>query len=356
MKRVRVLVADDSATMRHHLCNVLAADSDFEVVGEAEDGKRAIELCQDLRPDVVTMDMMMPVMTGLAATEYIMAHCPTPILVVSSSLNRGELFKTYDALAAGAVDVLDKPSGAEPPRAWERGFLAAVKVASRIRVVTHRPARVAGLGRVAQPPGAVGCSPEHRALEVVAIGASTGGPGAIVELLRALPPSFRPPILLVLHIAEPFAASFADWLDGQTARRVALVRDGEPLASFVGRVAMAPPDRHLVVRGARLHLSSDPPRHSCRPSIDVLLESVAQNCGASAAGCLLTGMGCDGARGLFEIRRSGGLALAQDEASCVVYGMPRAAAELGAAEHVLPPREMAAVLATLERARAKAPS
>jgi len=356
VKRVRVLVADDSATVRHHLCNVLATDSDFEVVGEAEEGKRAIELCEDLRPDVVTMDMMMPVMTGLAATEYIMAHCPTPILVISASLNRGELFKTYDALAAGAVDVFDKPTGAEPPQAWERGFLATVKLVSRVRVVTHRAARPALLARVAQPPGALGCSRPRHALDVVAVGASTGGPAAIVELLRALPSSFRPPILLVLHIAEPFAASFADWLDGQTARRVALVRDGEPLASFVGRVAMAPPDRHLVVRGARLHLSSDPPRHSCRPSIDALLESVARACGASAAGCLLTGMGCDGARGLVEIRRSGGLTLAQDEASCVVYGMPRVAAELGGAEHVLPPREMAAVLATLDRAPARAPA
>ena len=356
MTRVRVLVADDSATVRHHLCNVLASDADFEVVGEAEEGKQAIALCQELRPDVVTMDMMMPVMTGLAATEYIMAHCPTPILVISSSRNRGELFKTYDALAAGAVDVLDKPTGAEPAQTWERGFLATVKLVSRIRVVTRRGARPAPLARIAQPEGAPGGSHSQHALEAVAIGASTGGPAAIVELLRALPSSFRPPILLVLHIAEPFAASFADWLDGQTARRVALVRDGEPLASFVGRVAMAPADHHLVLRGARLQLSSDPPRHSCRPSIDALLESLAQTCGASAAACLLTGMGGDGARGLLAIRRSGGLALAQDEASCVVYGMPRAAAELGAAEHVLPPREMAAVLATLDRAPAKAPS
>jgi len=356
VKRVRVLVADDSATVRRHLCSVLASDADFEVVGEAGEGKRAIELCQALRPDVVTMDMMMPVMTGLAATEYIMTHCPTPILVISSSLNRGELFRTYDALAAGAVDVLDKPTGAEPPYAWERGFLAAVKLVSRICVVTHRPARPALLGRVPQAAGALGCSRAQRALEVVAIGASTGGPAAIVELLRALPSSFGAPILLVLHIAEPFAASFADWLAGQTARRVSLVRDGEPLASFVGRVAMAPPDHHLVLRGARLQLSADPPRHSCRPSIDALLESVAQTCGAAAAACLLTGMGSDGAQGLFEIRRCGGLALAQDEASCVVYGMPRAAADLGAAEHVLPPREMAAMLASLERAAARASS
>lgn len=353
MKRVRVLVAEDSATVRQHLCDVIATDPELELVGAAEEGKQAIELCRELRPDVVTLDMMMPVMTGLAATEYIMAHCPTPILVISSSRNRGELFKTYDALAAGAVDVLDKPSGAEPTNAWEHKLLATVKLVSRVRVVTHRPTRHPLLCRVARPGDAIAVHSARRTVEVVAIGASTGGPRAIVELLHALPSSFRLPILLVMHIAQPFAAAFADWLDGQTARRVALAKDGDLLSSFAGRVALAPPDHHLVLRGARLGLGSDPPRHSCRPSIDALLESVAQVHGASAAGCLLTGMGSDGARGLLELRSSGGLTLAQDEASCVVYGMPRAAAELGAAEYVLPPRAMGAVLGALELATAR---
>src|SRR6187551_1658681 len=124
---VRVLVVDDSLTVRKHLCEVLAASPDVEVIGEAGDGKRAIELCQSLRPDVVTMDMMLPVMSGLAATEYIMAHCPTPILIVSASVNRGELFKTYEALAAGAVDVLEKPRGDEPDGSWERNYLQTLK-------------------------------------------------------------------------------------------------------------------------------------------------------------------------------------------------------------------------------------
>ncbi|HWD58448.1 MAG TPA: response regulator, partial [Stellaceae bacterium] len=146
MRRIRVLVVEDSLTVRRRICEVLAADPEIELAGEAADGKEAIELCRDRRPDIVTMDMILPVMSGLAATEYIMAHCPTPILVVSSSFNRGELFKTYDALAAGAVDVLEKPTGAEPEGVWERNLLAQVKLVSKIRVITHPRLRLAGLG------------------------------------------------------------------------------------------------------------------------------------------------------------------------------------------------------------------
>ena len=250
--KLRVLVVEDSMTVRRRLCETLAADAGIEVVGEAEDGRRAIELCQSLRPDVMTMDMMLPVMTGLAATEYIMAHCPTPILVVSSSINRGELFKTYDALAAGAVDVLEKPRGDEPEGHWEQRFLDTVKLVARIRVITHLRART-GVG---VRPAAIAQSPTidptpSGPCRLIAIGASTGGPGAIVEVLRGLSPQMRAPVLLVLHINEPFGTAFADWLDAQTPRRVAFARDGQPVADVAGRVALAPPGQHLLVRQGR---------------------------------------------------------------------------------------------------------
>jgi two-component system, chemotaxis family, protein-glutamate methylesterase/glutaminase len=145
MAKLRVLVIEDSSTVRHHLCQTLSADPEIEVVGEAADGKQGIEKCQALRPDVVTLDMILPTMSGLAATEYIMAYCPTPILVVSASLNRGELFKTYEALAAGAVDVLEKPNGNDCGLDWERRFLLAVKMVARIRVITHPRARLGAL-------------------------------------------------------------------------------------------------------------------------------------------------------------------------------------------------------------------
>ncbi len=352
MPKIRILVVEDSLTVRRRLCEVLAADPGLVVVGEAEDGQRAIELCQELQPDVVTMDMMLPVMSGLAATEYIMAYCPRPILIVSSSTNRGELFKTYEALAAGAIDVLEKPSGDDTDAAWEQRLVATVKLVSRIRVITHPRARLAALGkpRPAQQESPLPVVAQTRQ-QVVAIGASTGGPGAMVTLLRGLPPGFPLPVLLVLHIGEPFGGAFAEWLDGQSCHRVSYPRDGEAVAAAAGRVVMAPPGSHLVVREGRFHLTSEAERHSCRPSVDVLFESVAIAYGPAAAGCLLTGMGRDGAAGLLAIRQAGGPTIAQDEATSVVYGMPREAVLLGAAERVLPLEQIAPALAALPRGR-----
>jgi two-component system chemotaxis response regulator CheB len=346
MAKTRVLVAEDSLTVRMRLVEILRGDPEIELVGMAQDGKQAIELCAKLKPDIVTMDMMMPVMSGLSATEYIMAHCPTPILVVSASVNRGELYRTYEALSAGAVDVFDKPKGDEPDGAWERNFLATVKMVARIRVITHPRGRLMSAPR---PPIHQTPKPAPgRRIELVAIGASTGGPGAIVEILRALPPEFHLPILFVLHINEPFGAAFAEWLDGQTERRVAYGKEGEPVEALAGRVAMAPVGHHLIVRDRRLRLIDTPERWSCRPSVDVLFESLGPEYGAAAAACLLTGMGKDGADGLLQLRRAGGLTIAQDEASSVVYGMPREAAQLGAAGEILPLSEIGPRLLTLQ--------
>jgi two-component system chemotaxis response regulator CheB len=344
VKRLRILVVDDSLTIRRCFCDILAAHPDFEVVGEAEDGKRAIELCQSLRPDIVTLDMVMPVMSGLTATEYIMAYVPTPILIVSASTNRGELFKTYDALAAGAVDVLEKPTADSADAEWRARFIATIKLVARIRVITHPRARLSGNDGLAAidrlPPPAprdpARRDPAQGGASLVAIGASTGGPAAIVKVLSAIPQELRVPLLFVLHIDEPFGTAFAEWLNNQTPHRVAYARDGEPLTALRGQILMAPPGRHLAVRDGRLHLTADPPRHSCRPSIDVLFESVAADCGDGAIACLLTGMGRDGAAGLLAIRRAGGFTIAQDEATSVVYGMPREAAILNAPRLVLP--------------------
>jgi two-component system chemotaxis response regulator CheB len=348
---IRVLVAEDSLTVRKRLVEVLGQDPELEVVGEAADGKQAIELCQRLRPDVVTLDMMMPVMTGVAAAEYIMAYCPTPILVVSASTNRGELFRTYDALAAGAIDVLDKATGGEPDGAWEARLRATVKLVSRIKVITHPRAKLA----LGAPPGAApGTFPprvDPAPARLVGIGGSTGSPAAVVDILRALPSDFSVPILLVIHINEPFGAAFAEWLDGQSALRVRYPRDGEPLAlGGGGRVLMAPPGKHLVLRGGVLRLVVGPERHSCIPSVDELFESLAAEAGRETVGCLLTGMGRDGAAGLAAIRRAGGATMAQDEATSAVFGMPREAILLGAAEQVLPLPQIAAALAAATRA------
>jgi two-component system chemotaxis response regulator CheB len=306
----------------------------------------AFELCRTLRPDVVTLDMMLSGMDGLAATEHIMAHVPTPILIVSASTNRAELFKTYDALAAGAVDVLEKPQGDEFESLWGHKLVSAVKLVAKIRVITHPRARLGALARKSGDipatagasilTGQSGASKLSGQYRVVAIGASTGGPAAIVEVLRALrlPPAV--PVLLVVHIGEAFASHFADWLDSQSSHRVSYARGGEPLSSVAGRVTMAPPLMHMSVEAGRLRLTADAPRHSCRPSVDVLFESLARDCGSGAIGCLMTGMGRDGAAGLLAMRRAGGFTIAQNEATSIVYGMPREAVLLDAAERVLP--------------------
>lgn len=354
---IRVLVVEDSLTVLKRLVEVLGSDPAIEVVGEAYDGKSAIQLAQELRPDIITLDMMLPVMTGVAVTEYIMAHFPTPILIVSSSTNRGELYRTYDALAAGAVDVLDKPKGDEPDGQWEGKLLAAVKLVSRIKVITHPRIRMGSIGRapdafVPPPPVSPGTCAFSGTCEVVAIGASTGGPAAVIDVLKAIPANFPLPILLVLHIGEPFGLGFADWLDGQTPHRVRYARDGEPLGTK-GRVVMAPVDRHMAIEHNVIRLHGGPERFSCRPSVDVLFESVAREFGNCSAAALLTGMGRDGASGLLDIRRAGGFTIAQDEATCVVYGMPREAAILGGAEKILPLPEIGPMLASLATAPAR---
>jgi two-component system, chemotaxis family, protein-glutamate methylesterase/glutaminase len=344
MAKIRVLIAEDSPTVRGRLVDVLGADPDLDVVGEAENGKQAIEMCRALRPDVVTMDMMMPVMTGLAATEYIMAYCATPILIVSSSTNRRDLFKSYDALAAGAVDILEKPTGHEPEGQWEAKLISTVKLVSRIKVISHPRARLQPLtphpSVESKEPGKAG------RFRFVAMGASTGGPAAVLQILKGLDASFALPILLVIHIGRIFSMGLAEWLDSQSPLRVAYAEDGDPLPDR-GRIVLAPPDRHLVVERNRLRLTAGPERHSCRPSVDVLFESAARDWGDRTIGCLLTGMGKDGAEGLLQMRQAGGWTMAQNQETSVVYGMPGEAAKRGAARQILPLPEIAPALASL---------
>ncbi|MEO6772908.1 MAG: chemotaxis-specific protein-glutamate methyltransferase CheB [Kofleriaceae bacterium] len=347
---IRVLVVDDSITVRERLVEILSSDPEFAVVGQASDGRRAVELVARLKPDVITLDIVMPDMTGLEATEHIMAHQPTPILVVSSSFNRGELFDTYAALAAGAVDVLEKPRLEDVE--WERRFLAAVRLVSRIKVITHPRARLGTLGRTRAPSlrgPQLDLRNVPRPIDVVAIGASTGGPGALATVLGAIGQGFPLPILVILHLDAQFAGAFADWLGQQIRVPVRLAHDGELLDQAAGQVRLAPADVHLGVQGRRIRLVASPPRNHCRPSVDVLFESLAAEPALRAAACVLTGMGRDGAAGLLAIRRAGGFTVAQDEATSVIYGMPREAVLLGGVDRELPLGEIGPLLDGLRR-------
>ncbi|HLM46414.1 MAG TPA: chemotaxis protein CheB [Myxococcaceae bacterium] len=329
--------------VRKRLTDVFTGDPAFTVVGEAGDGERALELCKRLRPDVVTLDLMLPGVNGVEVTRRIMADCPTPIVIFSGMENRTMGLHLLDALSAGAVDAVEKPTRFVSSGEWAVELLSRVKQAARI----PNAATATAAAPLAPPE-----PPRPQPPRVVAIGASTGGPAAMKDILSRLSPHFPLPILLVMHLSEKFEASMVEWLGKGSPIPVRHAADGEALPP-PGRpvLLMARANRHLVLRDGRLRLVDGPERHSSRPSVDVLFESVAKDMGPNAVGCLLTGMGRDGAEGLNAMKRSGAMTLAQDESSSVVFGMPREAIRLGAARHVLALRDIPAWLDGLARHR-----
>jgi two-component system, chemotaxis family, protein-glutamate methylesterase/glutaminase len=343
---VRVLIVDDSPVAREVLKSVLEADAAIQVVGMAGTGREAVELTARLRPDLVTMDLVMPGMDGMEATQQIMARNPTPILFLSSFIGREGSYSRSDALAAGALDVVEKPSPMPDPL-WQTDVLVRkVKSLARVTVIRH----MYGASREDRRQAFVVEKSTRAAAAVVGIGASTGGPKVVDDLLAALPGNYGPAVLVVQHMAEGFMTAMVTTLRQRCALDIKVAEDGDRLQS--GRVLFAPPSAHLsVVSGGRVRISDEAPVRGFRPSIDVMFASLARVYGARAAGVLLTGMGIDGASGLQAIRDAGGKTMVQDEATCVVFGMPRAAIELGAVQHVLPPAGLARHLIALHRLR-----
>jgi len=343
---IRVLVVDDSATVRAVLRRLFGKTGDIAVVGEAEDGSHAVEATIELAPDVVLMDIEMPVMDGFEATARIMAARPTPIVVLTSRANRDQVATAFEAIRRGAVEVFAKPAD---PAGWEQ-LSTTLPPAVRAAAGARTAPSFAGRAHVAPrhhpaPLGAPAPQPPRGPVRFVAIGASTGGPNAIHEFLKALPAATPAPVLIVQHIAAGFEEGFADWLAKDLKRDVRIAVDGE--ACRPGTVRVAPSGAHLLLepRGVLRLDAARPPRGGHRPSADELFLSCAASCPKEAAGVLLSGMGADGAEGLLALRRAGGLTMVQDEASSVVFGMPRAALERGAADLALPPRELAAAIA-----------
>ena len=357
---IRVVVVDDSALMRRVIAEMLEQDPAIRVVGTARNGREAIDLVKALRPDIVTMDVRMPVMDGLATTEHLMAYCPTPILVVTASLAKHEVDITFKMLGAGALEVFEKPSAASPLELERAGraLIRRIKVLARVSVVTHlrgrrRPpngvepaagdkdARTQGdKQRERQPSRPATQSPvlpvsaEAPDFPLVVIGASTGGPRAVHQVLADLPRDLPAAILIVQHIAAGFSAGMAEWLAHASQMPVALAREGQPIRP--GAILVAPDQCDLLITGERaVHLSANPLLIQ-RPSIDIAMQAAAEVFGARAIGVLLTGMGRDGAYGMLTISRRGGYTIAQDETSSTIFGMPRAAIQLGAAREVLP--------------------
>lgn len=342
---LRVLVVDDSAVQRQILISLLARDPQLELVGWAANGIEALRAIAQLQPDVITLDEHMPGMDGLETARRIMHEAPTPIVMITAN---AEPSLTEAASSVGVVAVQSKRalSGTDPPAAAE--LVRVIKSMAAVRLVRRRREPLAATSSaVASLPQ---WSTSNGMPEVVAIGASTGGPQALREIITRLPAKFPVPVLVVQHTTAGYSHTLVDWLRLGAKLPVSIAEDGQALAR--PGVYVAPTERHLVVRGRYLALSDEPPVSLHRPSATVLFRSVAAAYGPCAIGVLLTGMGDDGAAGLLDLKRAGAFTIAQDEMSSVVFGMPAEAIRLGAADCVLPPAEMAGVV--LERLRGTA--
>jgi two-component system chemotaxis response regulator CheB len=328
---IRVLVVDDSAVVRRMLTEALSRQEGIEVVGSAADPYAAREKIAQLRPDVLTLDIEMPRMDGLTFLEKLMQHYPLPVVVVSSLSPKGSEV-AMRALALGAVEVICKPGSEFSVPDVSRELARAVRVASLARL-TSRSVPAPAPRRSSMVPGATLVTSD----KVIAIGSSTGGPRAVETLLAGLNAS-SPGTVIVQHMPEDFTRAFAARLNGLFPLQVREASDGEPIVP--GTVLVAPGRYHLFVQrsGAKYlaRLRDAPPVNFHRPSVDTLFHSMAKAVGPNAIGIILTGMGADGARGLLAMRHAGAHTIAQDEGTCVVYGMPKEAAELGAAVEVLP--------------------
>ncbi len=328
---IRVLVVDDSALMRRMIADLLESSPVICVVGAARDGEEAVAKTETLRPDVITLDVEMPGVDGLTALARIMARRPTPVVMLSSRTRRGAQ-ETVRSLALGAVDFVCKPSG---PISMEiegiRDTLCAkVRMAAGARVL---PASVTPTGTPGGP--AASLPPVSSADCVVAVASSTGGPRALEAILPRLPTDLPACLLIAQHMPEGFTAALAARLDALSPLAVREAADGDPIAA--GCVLIAPGGRHMLVGPAgRVRITRDPPVRGARPAADPLMASAAAAYGTGCIGVVLTGMGRDGAEGARAVRRAGGATIAQEESTCVVYGMPRAALERGAVDAVLP--------------------
>ena len=361
-----VVVVDDSAVQRRFLRAAIDASEDFEVVGEARNGKEAVALVQRLRPSAVVMDLDLPVMGGVEAIEQIMAGCATPILVYSAFVAGTDSANAVEALAAGAVDVLAKPGPQDTASLEEyaEALRRRLRVVARIRVITHPRGRLrASAALVGEASSLTGVGrrplrsapvlhdvPAREGVQLVVVGASTGGPHAVLSVLSALPPDLAQAVLVVQHMAEGFIDGLAGWLDQMVALPVSVGQSGRRLVP--GTVTIAPSGGNLLVQDNRLRVLVTPPEPGQFhvPGIDATMRSVAQALGPDAIGVLLTGMGRDGAAGLLEMRTRGALTFGQDEATCAVYGMPAAAAALGAIDRVLPIDDIGPALCEVLRA------
>ena len=335
MGRVRVLVVDDSALMRQFIGDILKSDPRIEVVGTARDGKDAVAQVKALKPDVVTMDVEMPVMSGLEALSEIMRTNPVAVVMVSTTTQEGAE-TTFKALAMGCVDFIGKPSGSISLNIKDIGreIIEKVIAASGAKVRQSRPFKAGGaVLPVMRAPVMSG-----RRVDIVAIASSTGGPVALSELLPALPKKFPVPIVITQHMPKEFTKSFSNRLN--EASQIEVVEGFDGLSLKPGRAVIAPGGSHLIVKrrggAAVCGLSDAPPVLSVKPAANIMFLSVADEYGGNVLCVILTGMGRDGTDGGKALKQRGAYVIAESQKTCVVYGMPKAAVEAGIVDEILP--------------------
>ncbi|GKS59222.1 chemotaxis response regulator protein-glutamate methylesterase [Nitrospira sp.] len=348
MVKIRTLIVDDSALIRQLMTELLSRDPAIEVIGTAQDPFVAREKIKTLNPDVITLDVEMPRMDGLTFLEKLMAGRPMPVIMVSSLTEAG-CETTLRALELGAVDFVTKPKidvrqGLE---GLAQDLANKVKAASLANVRARASRGASGQPRLASMSSAMIKTTDT----IIAIGSSTGGTEALKEILEVLPPN-TPPIIMTQHMPERFTKTFADRLNQLCRISVKEAEDGDSV--LPGHALLAPGNYHmtLIRSGARysVRVNQDPPVNRHRPSVDVMFDSVSRIAGANSVGVILTGMGNDGAKGMLAMKQAGAHTLAQDEASCVVFGMPKEAIKLGAADKILPLSDIpAAILGYVSR-------
>lgn len=344
---IKVLIVDDSPVSRDLLAHIVNSSPDLQVIGFAENGEEAIRFIERATPDIITMDIVMPKLDGFETTRRIMQIKPIPIIIVSANYSKEDVDKSFKALDAGALAIMEKPIGVQDPR-YERMaevIIDSLKIMAEIKLVTRRqtPSH-----KFNASPAAASTITESKTnkVEIIAIGASLGGPQALSSILADLPSSFPIPILVVQHISTGFTKGFVDWMQNATQLKVSLAKDGE--MALPGHVYIAPDDIHMEInKNHYIRLVNTPPETGLRPSVSHLFNSMAQSIGPRGAGIILTGMGRDGVDGLLKMRQSGAITIAQDQESSLMFGMPKEAIQIGAVSHILPLSQIAATIKRL---------
>jgi two-component system chemotaxis response regulator CheB len=337
---IKVLVVDNSPSARKLLIDILSTDNKIKVIGEAINGQDALKKVQELQPHVVIMDVEMPVMNGLEATERIMAFKAVPILIVTT---RGNVGTAYSAISKGALDLIEKPD-IRLENAAE--LIHKVKLLSKVKVITHPAGKYIERKRIGRVTIEDRKSGSGTRTPVIAIAASTGGPKALAVLLSELPEDFPCPIVIAQHMGDGFIPGLARWLNSISKLSIKEGLDRETITA--GKVYISPSERHMKIgQNGKILLVERQPGDIYRPSCDLLLSSVASTYGADSIGVILTGMGDDGVLGMKKIKGAGGITLAQDERSSLIFGMPKMAIESGCIDKVLPLQEIATELVRL---------